>query len=132
MGVEFDSTQFFVIPFTTMVFFGAFVALAVKWRKKSQHHKRAMLLATVNLLEAAFIRFPLAFMPAYAPLSTFGPALLFIVALGVHDRRSLGRIHPVTLWGGIAIALSLPVVFALSGTSTWLAFSGWFIGLIGA
>lgn len=128
IGVDFPSTQFFIIPFTTMVFFGIFVALAVRNRKKPDYHKRLMLLATVNLLEAAIIRFPFAFIVAYAPLTSFGPALLFIVALGVHDRRTLGHVHRVTLWGGLVIALSLPLAFVLSGTQPWLGFAGWFLG----
>jgi len=131
IGVEFSPQQFFVIPFTTMMFFGIFVALAVTYRRKPEYHKRFMLLATVNLLEAAIIRIPLDFIPAYAPLTSFGPALLFIVALGIHDRRTLGHIHRVTMWGGIAIALSLPVAFSLSGTQPWLAFSQWLIATAG-
>jgi hypothetical protein len=131
IGIEFSSEQFFIIPFTTMVFFGTFVALAVGYRKKPEYHKRLMLLATVNLLEAAIIRFPLAIIPAYAPLTSFGPALLFIVALGIYDRRTKGRVHRVTLWGGIAIALSLPVAFLLSGTQVWQSFAEWLIGALG-
>jgi len=128
IGVDFPSEQFFVIPFTTMVFFGIFVALAAAYRGRPDYHKRFMLLATVNLLEAAIIRFPFEFIPAYAPLTTFGPALLFILALGIHDRRTLGHVHRVTLWGGIAIALSLPVAFLLSGTQPWLGFAAWVLG----
>jgi len=128
IGIEFPPEQFFIIPFTTMVFFGTFVALAVGYRHKPEYHKRFMLLATVNLLEAAIIRIPLAIIVAYAPLTSFGPALLFIVALGIHDRRTLGHFHRVTLWGGIAIALSLPVAFLLSDTKLWLSFASWFLG----
>jgi len=128
IGVDLSPTQFLIIPFTAMVFFGIFVALAVRYRKRPDYHKRLMLLATVNLLEAAIIRFPIAFIAAYAPLTSFGPALLFIVALGVHDRRTSGHVHRVTLWGGLAIALSLPTVFLLSETGAWMSFSTWMIG----
>jgi hypothetical protein len=129
IGIGEASAQFLIIPVATMVFFGAFVGLGVARRHEVQQHKRLMLLATVNLLEAAIIRIPIAIIPAYAPLTSFGPALLFIVALGVYDRRSMGRIHPVTLWGGLAIALSVPVALLLSGTSAWLATANWLIGL---
>ena len=127
IGVDMPPEQFLAIPVATMLCFGVFVTLAVAWRRNPQSHKRAMLLATVNLLEAAFVRFPFAFMPAYAPLSTLGSALLFIVALGIHDRRSLGRVHSVTLWGGIAIALSFPAAIAVSGTNAWLRLARWMI-----
>lgn len=130
IGAPVPPAQFFIIPFTTMLFFGAMVVLAVAWRNKPQHHKRLMLLATVNLLEAAFIRFPLGFVVAYAPLTSFGPALLFIVALGIYDRKTIGRVHKVTFWGGIAIALSLPAAFLFSGTQAWLTFSKWLIAAL--
>jgi len=128
IGIPFSSEQFLIIPVTAMVFFGTMVALAIAWRARPQHHKRMMLLATVNLLEAAIIRFPVEFIAANAPLTTFGPALLFIVAIGIHDRRTLGRVHPVTLWGGIAVALSQPVAFLVSGTAPWLSFAAWILG----
>jgi len=128
IGVPLPPQQFLIIPVTGMVFFGTMVAMAVAWRARPQHHKRLMLLATVNLLEAAFIRFPLEFITDNAPLTTFGPALLFVVALGIYDRRTMGRIHPVTLWGGIAIALSLPVAFVVSGNAPWLSIAAWLMG----
>ncbi len=128
IGAPVPPEQFIAIPFTAMLLFGTMVALAVAYRHQPQYHKRFMLLATVNLLEAAFIRFPFDFVVTYAPLSSFGPALLFIVALGIYDRRTTGHIHRVTLWGGIAIALSLPVAFLLSATEPWLRFSTWLLG----
>ncbi len=128
LDVPFPPEQFFVIPFTAMLLFGIFVALAVAYRKQGAHHKRFMLVGTVNLLEAAIIRFPFAFIPANAPLTSFGPALLFIVALIIYDRRTLGKIHPVTLWGGIVVAVSQPLAFVISNTSAWHSFATWMIG----
>lgn len=131
MGIDVPGEAFMIVPFTAVLFFAIFVGLAIRYRQKAQYHKRFMLLATVNLLEAAIIRIPIDVIRDNAPLTSFGPALLFIVALGIHDRRTLGRVHPVTLWGGIAIALSQPIAFGVvSGTGPWLAFSRWLSGLV--
>ncbi len=130
MGVPLSSDQFLIIPMAAIAMFAIYFALALLNREDPQRHKRWMLLATVNMLEPAFIRFPFDFMIAYAPLTTFGPALLFVVALGIYDRRTLGKVHRITFWGGIAIAVSLPLAFAVSGTSAWLGFANWLIGLV--
>lgn len=130
IGVELPGEQFFAVPFTAILTFAVFVALAITWRTKPQHHKRCMLLATIAMLEAAIIRFPIDFIHEFAPLTSFGPALLFVVALAIHDRRKLGRIHRVTVWGGLALALSLPLAIAVSFTDSWLAFSNRLIDLL--
>jgi hypothetical protein len=41
------------------------------------------------------------------------------------DRRVHGRIHPVFLWGGGLLMLSLPLRFALTQSETWLAVARW-------
>jgi hypothetical protein len=51
------------------------------------------------------------------------------VACIVYDRRTLGRVHPATVWGGLAIVISQPLRLAISGTGVWLGFAGWITGL---
>ena len=53
------------------------------------------------------------------------------MALVAWDFASRGRLHPVTLWGGLAIVVSQPLRLVLSGTGAWLAFAGWAVGLLG-
>ena len=50
---------------------------------------------------------------------------LFIVACIVYDLATLRRVHPATLWGGLAIVVSQPLRLALSGTAVWLGFARW-------
>ena len=89
-----------------------------------------MLLASVNLLAAGIARWPFAMMQAGPPMY-FGLSDLFIVALVAWDLASRGRVHPVTLWGGLAIVVSQPLRLVLMGTGAWLAFAGWAVGLLG-
>jgi hypothetical protein len=43
------------------------------------------------------------------PVTTLSVACAFIVPLGVYDFSVAGRLHGVTLWGGTAIVVSLPI-----------------------
>ena len=121
--------QFLAIPIFDMILFAAFVWLAIAQRGNPQTHKRWMLLATVNLVTAAIARWPGVL--ALGPLAFFGLTDLFIVALAIWDFRTRGRLHPVTLWGGLLIIVSQPLRLVVSGTEGWLAFARWATGLLG-
>jgi hypothetical protein len=113
-----------------MALFAAFVGMAVARRRDIQAHKRYMLLATVNLMSAAIARWPVV-VSAGSPTPFLGLADLYLVAMVVYDRRSRGRVHPVTLWGGALVVASQPLRLALSGTSAWMAAARWMTGLPG-
>jgi hypothetical protein len=127
VGVPVPPLQFLTIPIFDMVLFGSFVALAIARRRDPQAHKRWMILATVNLLGAAFARWP-GVLQLGGPLLFFALADLFILALAVWDLRSRGRLHPATLWGGLLIIVSQPLRLAIMDTPAWLAFAAWFAG----
>jgi hypothetical protein len=115
--------QFMAIPLFDLLVFGALVGLALYWRSRRQVHKRLMLLGTIALLPPALFRIP-PIGGAGLPV-VFGVANLFLVACLVYDRMAHGRIHPAFLWGGLAVALSLPVRLAVSGTGAWESFARW-------
>ena len=125
IGVPLPPLQFLAVPLCDMFLFGLFVMLAVVWRKNAASHKRLMILATVNLIEAAIIRIPVGFIVSGAPFASRGLSYLFIVAIAVWDFRSAGKIHGVTLWGGLAIILSFPIRLLVSETEAWTRFAGW-------
>jgi hypothetical protein len=128
-GIPVPPLQFLAVPAFDIVLFPAFVVLAVVRRRDAQAHKRLMLLATVNLLAAAFARWPVVHAIGN-PFLYFGLADLFIVAMAIRDLKTRGRLHPVVLWGGLAIIASQPIRLALSGTPAWLAFASWVAGLV--
>jgi hypothetical protein len=127
-GVPVPPLQFLVVPLFDMVFFSVFFGLGIANRGNPQSHKRWMVLATVTLLGAAFARWPYVWKIGN-PFAYYGLADLFIVALAFWDLRTRRRLHPVTLWGGLALIVSQPARLALSGTAAWLAFAGWLTGL---
>ncbi|MGI9237971.1 MAG: hypothetical protein ACR2QZ_11275 [Woeseiaceae bacterium] len=130
IGVPLPPQQFLIFPLFDMVLFGLFVTLAITTRADPQSHKRLMILATINLVEAAIIRIPLAFIAAGAPFTSRGLSYLFIIAMVVWDVRSRGKIHRSTLWGGILIVISLPLRMMVSQTRLWNDVANWLIQLV--
>jgi uncharacterized membrane protein YozB (DUF420 family) len=121
--------QFLAIPIFDMILFATFVWVAIAQRRNSQAHKRWMLLATVNLVTAAIARWPGVL--DLGPAAFFGLTDLFVIALAIWDFRTRGRLHPVTLWGGLLIIVSQPLRLVVSSTQGWLAFARWATGLLG-
>jgi uncharacterized membrane protein YozB (DUF420 family) len=131
IGVPIPPLQFLAVVLPDLLLFGLFVGLAVAWRQESQAHKRLMLLATANLLEAAIVRIPLAFIADGAPLMGRWLSDVFIVLLVIWDLRSRGRLHPATLWGGLLMVLSQPLRLMVGATQPWLTFARWAVGTLG-
>ena len=118
---------FLAVPFFDMVVFAGLVVTGLWYRRRSDIHKRLMALATIALLAAPIARLPFGARLVGLP-GVFALADLFIVACIVYDRVSLGRVHPATIRGGLAIVLSQPLRLALSGTGLWLGFAAWLTG----
>jgi uncharacterized membrane protein YozB (DUF420 family) len=127
-NIPIPGLQFLAVPFFDMLLFPAFVCLALLKRHDFQSHKRLMLLATLNLITAAIARWPV--VETLGPLAFFGITDLFILALAVWDKRSDGRIHPVTLWGGLLIIISQPLRLFISSTGLWMTFAEWATGIL--
>lgn len=123
VGVPVPPLQFLAIPLFDMASFATFVVLGFHRRRDAQRHKRWMLLATISLITAAIARWP--GVAPYGPLAYFALTDLFIVALAVFDFRARGRLHPVTLWGGLLLIVSQPLRLGIMGTDAWLAFAKW-------
>jgi hypothetical protein len=117
-----DPRFFFAIPIGDILVFGALVASGIVLRRRADTHKRLMLLATISILTAAVGRLLVQLQMAGGPGLFFGTDL-FVLAVVVYDFVSRGRMHPATLWGGAAVVVFKPLLFALSGTPPWLAFA---------
>jgi uncharacterized membrane protein YozB (DUF420 family) len=130
MGVPIAPQQFLVVPFFDIVMFGLFVAWAIARRGDPQSHKRLMLFATINILEAAFARYPVEIIQNYFPFSNFLASDLFILAIIVWDLVSMKKLHRVTI---IATVLTLVIQvarFMIMGTDAWLGFADWMTGFV--
>jgi hypothetical protein len=118
-----DPLAFLVVPIFDIALFAVFVTAAVVQRRNREAHKRSMILAYASIITAAVARLP-GVIPL-GPFAFFGLAFLFVIAGAVYDVISRRRIHPVYLWGGLLLALSVPGRLMLSGTQAWRTFAGW-------
>ena len=116
--------SFLAVPFFDMVVFTGLVATGLWQRRRADTHKRLMTLATISLLGAPIARLPFGARLVGLP-GVFALADLFIVACIVYDLATLRRVHPATIWGGLAIVISQPLRLAISGNGLWLGFAGW-------
>jgi hypothetical protein len=130
LHIEADPLLGLVNPLGDLVPFGILVAAGYWYRHRSDIHKRLMLLATVGGLMPA----PLAHFIGHFPrLNEMGPIIvlpiaLFLFASAAYDRVSLGRMHPVSVWGAVAIfvwQLSLNIVIGPS--AAWHHFARWLV-----
>jgi hypothetical protein len=107
----------------------AFIGLmsaAVALRRRSEYHKRLVIMAAVKLLPAAVGRLPI-IGPA-GPVAFFGCSDLFVVALAVHDLIKLRRLHPATVWGAGVVLLSQTLAVAGAGSPALLSLAGRLLG----
>ena len=124
-----DPHRFLIVPLVAITLFAVFVVAGIRARRRDpQAHKRYMLLGTIALLPPAVARWALLF--GLGPPVVLGVATLFVVPLFVWDWKTLGRIHPVTLWGGLLIAVSGPLRLLVSRTDGWVAVSHWLVNLV--
>ena len=122
-----DSRTFFIVPVADIFLFAGFLGAGFYFRRKTETHKRLMVVATMSLLGAAFGRI----IPRLGnellirggPFSVFGMVVALVVLAGLYDLATRRRVHRVYLWGGLIIALSVPVRLVIGSSAPWLAFA---------
>ena len=119
-----NSLEFLLVMFVDLLLFGAFVGAAIYFRRRPEVHKRLIVLGMVSLLPPAISRWPIALRHvAIIPVVL----LFFLMATPVFDFLARRRQHPVTVWGGVAIVLSIPIRFAIAHTAAWHAIASWLV-----
>jgi uncharacterized membrane protein YozB (DUF420 family) len=119
--------RFLAIPMTEMVLFPVLIGAAIALRRDPQSHKRLMLIGSTSIITAAVARWPFAIMQA-GPPAFLGITDLFLVPIIAWDLYTRRRLHPATLWAGLALLVSQPLRLWLSGTDAWMAFARWATG----
>ncbi len=119
-----DPHSFFVIPTADMTLFVLFFAGAFYYRKRPAEHKGLMLMTAVNFLPAAVARIPVV-PDKYMLLWAYGvPDLLALVSLGWLTWRHR-RLNRAFAAGLLLFIASQPLRIVVSGSATWLQFTGW-------
>ena len=55
----------------------------------------------------------------YGPLAFFGLTFIILVVAVLYDLASRRRVHPVYIWGGALLVVSVPLRLMISGTDGW-------------
>lgn len=123
--------QFLSVSLGTTFMFGMFLTLALAMRRKSEWHKRLMLLTSLVLLVPAIGRIDGLL---YVTFGTPRTVLPFMVTAGflawacANDWRKRGRIHPAYLYGGLVLLAAIPFRAWLGTTDAWMPFAKWVTG----
>lgn len=89
--------------------------------RRIEWHRRLMLIAALNLFGPAFSRIVF-LVPMPFPWADMTPNLVadaMLIALALHDRRQLGRIHPVTLWAALVLIPFHAVEPLIARSAAW-------------
>lgn len=122
--------QFLVVPLGDMLVFAVLVGTALYYRRRTQVHKRLMLLASLSLLTAAIARFPFKFIETGGPLVFFGLSDLLILGCVAFDTVKNRRLHLAFLWGALFVIAFQPLRIMLAGTDRWNSFATALVNLI--
>lgn len=105
--------------------FSLFVGLALYFRRRTDFHKRLMLLGTCSILAPAISRIPLPFIQAggiWMIIGLLDLSALFCIGYEAIRNR---RLHPAFLWGGMFLLVTFPLFLFVAHTSLWIRFARW-------
>lgn len=130
LNIKADPLFGLIFPLQDLLVFAVLVAAGYLFRHRTNIHKRLMVLAVLGGLMGA----PLAHLIGHSSaLRTMGPIIvipiaIFLFASAVYDRVSLGRVHPVSLWGAIAIFVFVNLGATVIGPSVaWHRIAAWLV-----
>jgi hypothetical protein len=139
VGLGTQAKAFLIVPFTAMLFFATTIGFAIGNVRRTDWHKRLMLVATASILEAPIARWFIVLLappdasPAPPPVFVaLMPGLvgnLFIVAGIVYDWRLRGSPHRAYLIGGGALLAMQLAREPLSRTQAWDDVATWLVSI---
>jgi hypothetical protein len=118
---------FLAIPLGDMAVFLTLFSAAIHYRKRSDFHKRLMLVATLGILTAAIARIPLDFLHDGGLPAFFGTTDLLLLAVVAYDTVRNRRLHPAFIAGLLVVIGSQVARFLIAGTPQWTSFARWLI-----
>lgn len=105
--------------------FSLFVGLALYFRRRTDFHKRLMLLGTCSILAPAISRTPLPFIQAGGIWMIIGLLDLSALFCIGYDAIRNRRLHPAFLWRGMFLLVTFPVFLFVAHSSLWIRFARW-------
>ena len=125
--------QFMGFILFVLLVFALLVGAALFLRRRSDWHKRLMLLSCLSMVGPGLFRIPLdhtavAFLKNGGPGGLFGLDLLLVYACVAWDTWQHRRLHPAFICGALLIATEdLPFLGMFLSTPTWTCFATWLV-----
>jgi hypothetical protein len=119
-----NALSFFAVPTFDMLAFLPLICLAWKYRSNAATHKRLILLATIAILDAAVVRWPI-----HASWWGLHPAEwmtdAFLLPLFAYDLLSIRKIHRATFWGSLLFLVLQHIRGPIGHSHAWLTLAAW-------
>jgi hypothetical protein len=115
--------MFMAIPLADVFVFATLVGVALWFRRRTDVHKRLMVLATLSILSPAVARLPIDGLRAIGLPAVFGVMLACVAVVVLVDTLRHRRLHPAFGWGAAFVIAMVPLRIALAGTDAWTRFA---------
>lgn len=115
---------FYAVPIADMLVFATLIYFGYRERFHPDAHKRLMLIATIALLDAAFVRWPLHVAWWNLRAAEFCGYALLLLLVG-YDLWSTKKIHRATLTGGVFLVVLQQVRGPIGHTAVFQSFATW-------
>lgn len=115
---------FYAVPIADMLMFSTLVYFGFRKRFNPAAHKRLMLVATIALLDAAFVRWPIHAVWWDLQAAQMGCYLLLLLLM-CFDLWSVGKVHRATLWASVLLIALQQVRMPVGRTALWQSFATW-------
>jgi hypothetical protein len=115
---------FYSVPIADMLVFATLIYFGFRERFRPAAHKRLMLIATITLLDAACIRWPVP-APWWDLQAAQICCYLLLLLLISYDLGSMRKVHPATLWASLFLIVLYQVRVPLGRTAFWQGFAIW-------
>lgn len=117
-----------------LLLFAILVSAALLLRRRTDWHKRLMLLSCLSMVGPGLSRIPfqristLAFLRTGGPGGLFGLDLLLVYACIAWDTWRHRKLHPALVCGALLLALEdLPLIWFFLSSATWMHFARWLV-----
>lgn len=120
---------FYAVPIADMASFATLIYFGFRERFHPAAHKRLMLIATIVITDAAFVRWPIAvgwWNLQTAQICCY--ALLLLLA--GYDLWSRRKIHRATLWGSLFVVVLMQMRMPIGHAALWQRFATWVLSLV--
>jgi len=122
-GIE-GVRAFYAIPLGEILMFCTLVCLGFRNRFRPAVHKRLMLIATMAILEAAIVRWPIFDSWAERVVDALYVVTILLLLMA-YDWWSTGRVQGVTLGAGAFLFVGQQARYLIGHTALWQAFAAW-------